>query len=428
MICDRLTIILKFSSLFFLFFFLLLDNAAAVEILAWEDCVKEAKKNNPDLVSAREVINRAKANKAISRSDMLPQVRSDLTVETAESAGQGQTETYSYGIRAEQLLFDGFKTSYDVKAAEEIIRSSRYNYDVISSNVRFRLRTAFVELLRAQELLDITEDIVKRRRQNAELVKLRYEAGIEHKGSLLTAEANLAQAEFDVSQARRNIHLAQRRLTKELGREQFSPVRIKGNLTVQYADSEQADLDTIAETNPSLLEIAARKEAARFELKSAKVEFYPELFARAGAGRTDSKWPPDEDEWSVGLVLSFPLYEGGSRTAEVSRATAELNRTRADERSERDSVVLALEETWTDFQDAVDRVLVRQKFFEATRERAKIARAQYANGLISFDNWTIIEDDLVRDQKAFLEAQADALNAEALWIQAKGGTLEYEQE
>ena len=47
--------------------------------------------NNPDLVSAREVINRAKANKAISRSDMLPQVRSDLTVETAESAGQGQT-------------------------------------------------------------------------------------------------------------------------------------------------------------------------------------------------------------------------------------------------------------------------------------------------------------------------------------------------
>ena len=122
------------------------------------------------------------------------------------------------------------------------------------------------------------------------------------------------------------------------------------------------------------------------------------------------------------------MYEGGSRTAEVSRATAELNRTRADERSERDSVVLALEETWTDFQDAVDRVLVRQKFFEAARERAKIARAQYANGLISFDNWTIIEDDLVRDQKAFLEAQADALNAEALWIQAKGGTLEYEQE
>jgi outer membrane protein TolC len=192
-------------------------------------------------------------------------------------------------------------------------------------------------------------------------------------------------------------------------------------------NSEQADPDTIAKTNPSLLEIAARKEAARFELKSAKVDFYPELFARAGAGRTDSEWPPDEDEWSVGLVLSFPLYEGGSRIAEVSRATAELNRTQADERSERDSVVLALEETWTDFKDAVDRVLVRKKFFEATSERAKIARAQYANGLISFDNWTIIEDDLVRDQKSFLEAQADALNAEALWIQAKGGTLEYDE-
>ena len=86
MICHRLTIILKFISLFFLFFFLLLDKVTAVEILAWEDCVIEAKKNNPDLVSALEEINRADANKAITMSDVLPHVRTDLTVETSESA------------------------------------------------------------------------------------------------------------------------------------------------------------------------------------------------------------------------------------------------------------------------------------------------------------------------------------------------------
>jgi outer membrane protein TolC len=68
---------------------------------------------------------------------------------------------------------------------------------------------------------------------------------------------------------------------------------------------------------------------------------------------------------------------------------------------------------------------VRKNFLQASEERAKIAQAQYSNGLISFDNWTIIEDDLVQAQKSFLDAQANAFLTEAQWIQAQGGTLDY---
>ncbi len=63
---------------------------------------------------------------------------------------------------------------------------------------------------------------------------------------------------------------------------------------------------------------------------------------------------------------------------------------------------------------------------EAARERAKITQAQYSTGLVSFNNWTIIENDLVRAKKSFLDAQFNALIAEADWIQAKGGTLDGE--
>jgi hypothetical protein len=44
---------------------------------------------------------------------------------------------------------------------------------------------------------------------------------------------------------------------------------------------------------------------------------------------------------------------------------------------------------------------------------------------MNFDNWIIIEDELVRAKIAFLQAEANALLAEANWIQAKGETLEY---
>ncbi len=259
-----------------------------------------------------------------------------------------------------------------------------------------------------------------------ELVKLRYEGGREHKGSLLTAQANLAQAEFEVAQAERNIDLAQRDLTKELGRTELTPIKVKGTFEIEYSRREKPDFKSLAESNPVLGKLIAQKEAARLDLKSARADFFPQVYASASAGRSASEWPPEEDAWSVGVSLSFPLFEGGSRIAEVSRARSKLTQAQAEERSGGDSVILTLEETWTGFQDAIDKIEVKRKFLEASEERAKITHAQYSTGLISFDNWTIIEDDLVNVKKSFLDTQANALIAEANWTRAKGVTLDYE--
>lgn len=418
---------IKFQIVILLLSCFFMNKLEAEEILSWEDCIKEAKKNHPDLIAGEEKLNQAKANKAITKSNLLPQISSDLSGKTSKTAASGKTDTYSYEVTGKQLLFDGFKTPYDIASAQENIKSSQYNYEVTSSNVRLRLRSAFGELLKAQELLVITEDIAKRRSQNVELVKLRYEAGREHKGAFLTAQANSAQALFEVTQAKRNIDLAQRRLNKELGRMQFGSIRVKGDFKIKYPYQEKPGFESLANSTPFLRELITRKEAARFDLKSAGADFFPQVYANASAGRTDSGWPPGKDKWSVGLSVSFPLFEGGSRVAEVSRAKAVFNQAEADARSGRDGVILTLEETWTDLQNAIDTVNVQQRFLEATQERAKIAQVQYYNGLITFDDWTIIEDESVKMKKSYLDAQLNALIAESYWIQAEGGTLDYEE-
>jgi len=70
-------------------------------------------------------------------------------------------------------------------------------------------------------------------------------------------------------------------------------------------------------------------------------------------------------------------------------------------------------------------VVTRPFVFEGA-QRSKIAEVEYATGFIGYDNWTIIEDNLVSAKASYLNAQANALLAEASWIQAKGETLEYE--
>jgi outer membrane protein TolC len=414
-----------FPTIVFLCSCCFLHGVGAEEVLTWGDCVKEARKNHPDLLSAEEAVNQAKANKAIAISTMLPQISTELSERTSYSDTIKTTDTYSYGIRAQQLLFDGLKTPYDIAAASKNVKSAEYNYKATSSDIRLRLRTAFIELLKTQQLLTITENIAMRRKQNADLVELLYEGGREHRGSLLTAKANLAQAEFEVMQARRAIEVAQRQLNRELGRAGSKSIRVTGDLGSTNVKRDRPNFEALAASTPSLEILVSQKEAARFNVKAAKANFFPQLYANASAGRTDSNWPPIQDEWSVGVTLSFPLFEGGRRWAEVSKARAVLNQAQADEKSNRDSIALTLEQTWTTWQNAIDTVAVQKNFLQAYEERSTIARAQYENGLISFDNWTIIEDDLVQVKKSFLKTQADAFIAEAQWIQAQGGTLEY---
>ncbi|MFA5147005.1 MAG: TolC family protein [Candidatus Omnitrophota bacterium] len=408
---------------------LLLSTAslAAEETLEWKACVDEAKRQNPALISAFENIKQYKAAKEVTRSAVMPQVSGSGSESTAKSAGGARSTTYDYSVTGQQLLFDGFKTSFDLSAAERNIISSKYNYDVTSSNIRLSLRTAFANLLTAQEFLKVAQGIEARRKQNLELVKLRYEGGREHRGSLLTSEADLAEASYEVRQATRDIYVAQRQLTKELGRSLFVPMTAQGDFEVRDQDVSLTDFEDLAETTPLLQQLIAKKESAKFGLNAAYADFFPQVYANANIGNTNTRWFPDRNEWSLGTSLSLPIFDGGNRFAAVSQAKAVLGQAKENERSGRDGVIYTLSNTWAALQDAVENVLVRKKYLYATEERARIAEAEYSVGLMSFDNWIIIEDNLVSAKKSLVSAQLGALIAEATWIQAKGGTLDYDK-
>lgn len=424
----------KYSKFFFFFILLLficLNNVAAEEVLTWNNCLSEANKNNPNLISAQEAVNVQKAGKTITTSGLYPQINSSAdtsrTKTTIDGNSNPDVDSYSYGVTGRQLIFDGLKTINDMKAASENIKASQQAYRFTSSEVRLNLRTAFVNLLKAQELIKVSEEIVKIRKDNSMLINLQYQSGLEHKGALLTAEANLAEAQFELAQAKRNVELAQRQLTKEMGRSEFQPMSVKGEFTVRDTAKEKPNFEEIVKNNPSLLQAEFKKNSASYSVKSAYGNFSPQLSGSAGASKNGSDWPPENEQWNLGLSLTLPIFEGGLRTAQVSQAQAQYRQAEADERNTRDVAVVALEQNWAALQDAIETVVVQSKSLEAAQERSKISEAQYSTGFINFDNWVIIENDLVSAKKAYLQAQANALLAEANWIQAKGETLEYAQ-
>jgi outer membrane protein TolC len=401
------------------------DHAFSAEALTWEECLQEAAERHPDLISASETLKQAEAQRKVVKGGLLPGVSAEIGGSRSGSGDLSPSGSWSYAVSARQLLYDGSKTSRLVDAAAENIKGSRYNADAVSSATRLSLRTAFVELLKAQQLVSLTREISDKRKQNLRLIALRYQAGREHKGSLSKAHADLAQADFEVTQAKRNLELAQLRLNTTLGRESFGPLRVSGDFSVTERAGSLPDFETIVRENPSYRVMVSRKDASRYSLDAARSAFMPEVSLSTAVGRSSfNQWPPDQVDWQVGVNVAVPIYEGGTGRATVEKARASLNQLTADEKSGYLSMMKSLQDSWKSFLDAVDNVTVSRKFLDAAVERARIADAQYSAGLVSFNEWIIIEDNLVSSKKSYLNARADMLLAEAKWIQAKGGTIE----
>src|SRR5262249_16766305 len=163
----------------------------------------------------------------------------------------------------------------------------------------FRLREAFVNLLKTQDLLSLTRDIYKIRENNLQLITLRYQSGTEHKGALLNAQANLSQAKYEVNQAERSIETAQRQFNKELGRKEVTPVTVKDNFEVSDRVLQKPDFETLVKQNPGLLKIAAQKNAAAFDVKANQAAFFPEISLNGGLANSDSRWPPADEGTSA---------------------------------------------------------------------------------------------------------------------------------
>ena len=396
------------------------------ESLSWSACVKEAIAKNPDLVSAREKLNQAIAGAAGINSLLYPAFNATLSG-SASGLQDNASGSSSFGLSGRYTVFDGYSAENQIKQSAEKHKAADLAYKFSGITVRFNLKSAFTGLLKAQELIKLTEEIVTLRKQDLELIKLSYKTGMEHKGSLLTAEANLAQAELEARNAKRGLETSRQELRKMLGRTDGNEVNVESVFKQTVSAKEGYDLKNLLEKIPAVLQLAENTKAAEFGVRIASADTYPTLSINGSYSKAVLGQYLKGEDLSAGITLSYPLFDGGLTLSRIASAEAVLRQTKADEESGRNQALLSLNNALAVFMNAEEALTVQKKFMDASEERAKIAQAEYSMGLITFDNWTIIKDDLVRQKKAYLDAEAGLLAAEAAWFQAIGGGLNDEK-
>ena len=402
--------------------------------LSWERAGELALARNPDILQARSEVNAAVRAKQIAMGEYLPEAdgefvrgRQKRSHADAKTTGTSWKDDMGIGVSARQEIFTGFRRTGNFLRAKMELGAAQFGYQETSADVRFRLRQSYVELLSLNKELEVNRRIAERRHENAEMIRLRYEAGRENVGSLMRADALAENADFDIRKTERKIESQSWNLSREMGGPFMLRLRAEGDLEDMVPDPPPAGLSypELAENAPTVRRLVKTAEAFNAAIIVAQSEVWPKVggnftYGYSGEGPTNL----DDDSLRVGLRVDMPFFRGGRSIEGIALAKANYEAALEDARSARDQRVADLAAAWTDFRDAGEFVPVRSAFQEASRERAQIVRAKYATGLVDFQEFDIAEQELADSERAYVLSLAADLLREADWEVLKGATLE----
>ncbi len=391
--------------------------------LTWEDCVRLALKDNPDLQASREAVLNSDAVHMGAYSALYPQISLSFTGTRTYlgpylAAPVSYSNLYTGQLSLSQLIFDGFATKGNIDQAKAQLNLAFANLDAEKATVSYELKSSFAQLLYAQQLVDLSQKIISVREESARLVKLLYEGGTEDKGAMMLTNANLAQAIYALEQAKRTVVLSSRQLATVLGTDVAQPIRAVGTLRMEDLPPT-ADFKKLALQTPIYFQHQAEVDAASAGITIANSRWYPTITAGAEVTRTGD-FPENRHEWDAGFAVTYPLFEGGRTYFDVKAANAAFREALANLSSGTNQAALTLAQTFKNLVDAVDNVKVQQQLLEAGALRYKIADADYRNGLMSFQDFNTITDTYIGYQQSLLSSQLTAVLAEAMWEEARG--------
>jgi len=416
-----------------------IEHASQPETLTWPQLVRKALQFNPDLQSARSVVTSTARSRDIAAGDYLPSFEGDLqrgvsggsskggsSVFPGSGGGSALRDNLSLDLVGNQSLFNGFGTTGNFLKAKKDLDAAKFQYVVTSANVRNALRLAYVDSLRWNRLWKVNQGIRERRKQNAEMVRLRYEAGRENQGSALRAEALAAQAAYDVQAAERYINSQTLRLARVSGGGFVLPVAITDSLEqlVPLAVIQEPDYAEIAENLPQVQRLVKVAESAKANIVAAQSSVWPQVDGTMDYGESGERVSNLKSEHSWLLNVSVPFFNGGKNVNAIRKAKADYEAARALAVSARDEAIAQLADAWTKYMNAIDTIAVRKKFLEASQKRAEIVRAEYASGMMTFQDFDTAEQEQNNAENDYVQSLADVSNTQANWEMIRGKTLE----
>jgi outer membrane protein TolC len=406
----------RFYGWILLYFFATSTLFSQQQIVQWEQILKEAKEKNPQLKQAELNLQQIKLKIEKVKSDFYPRLALSASSGKSYSKNFSSDVIYSYNLSLSFDLFNGFSRINNLQLQLLELQIEQENYRRALVNIVSNLRESFINLFFAQENVSLAEKILKRRRQNYELVKLKYESGSEDLGSLLRVEADMSQAEYELKKSQRAKETAIREVLSMVGKEEFIDMVVETNVALD------GNVEKLINREPSeiITQIPEYKSKqyqlmrAQLQAKLVESNFYPTLSFSASCGLSDTTLIPSGDRWNASLNLraSYNIFNGFKNLNDLQIANNNIKIAEFELYSTKLTLLNNFYVLKNNFIDAKELLVVREKYLHALEKQSEIISLKYANGLATYYDWYQVEESFINMQKSLLNLKKELILSE----------------
>ena len=394
----------KYGVLFFLWLTFAGSSSLAEQSLTLQDCLSLAKENNPKLIQAKTSIKQSQVGVSSAYSSYYPSINFSSSYRNNESPSGGRSGSYSSSIGLSLPLYQGGNIRAGVKIARIQVQMAEENYRQGEDEVILSVKEAFFKILLKQEQVALADDVLKRRKEDLVLIKLKYDAGRESSPAVKEAEASLLQAEYDKKQAEDELTLAQIELNLIIGRPRRAEVSIKH----EDEDIKFPSLDRLIEEakaqRPDIRSQRANTDVLKAQVTQAKSGYLPKISLSSSYGWGGSDFSKQTGDWGAGVSLSLPIFEGFSTKAKVKNATLSLEEQDSRIQELEQQIEEEIEQAYSNWELAGKVIQVNDKTLQAAREMYQLTKLQYEQGMTSYFFLQQKESDLSNAESRYVNA------------------------
>lgn len=388
---------------------LLVSQGASAQSLS--EAVDLTIKNNPDvLIDAKrrlatdEEVNQAKGGYR-PKIDVTAGVGAEWSENVSTRPGSEDLWRRESALTLSQMIYDGFGTKSEVQRQEARVKSAAHKVAGTSEEIGLRAVETYLEVVRRQELRNLTQDNLTAHERTFEQIKLRSDSGVGRKADLEQAEARLALAQANMASAEANLREANiqfARVVGEMPKDVARPAAPDG-----VPVSEDDALSTAISNHPILNSAKADIEAAQAQTRAAESLMRPRVDLQLGTSwnnNLDGVRYKNNDAYAM-LRFQYNLYHGGTDQARVAQrrveemeATEIMNKTR---RQVEESTRLS----WNSLLTSVDRLPKLKAHADATEQTRDAYAKQFSIGQRTLLDLLDSENELYTARSNYVDGQ-----------------------
>lgn len=385
---------------------------------------------NHDLRAALHRIEQARATLKIAGASLLPDIDAsgDASRTRTDPPGASTTLKNAWGlgvdISYELDLFGANRAAQESAAAD--YAGSKFDRDALALVVMGEVAQTYFTVLNLRERLGIAQKNLKIEREILDIVKARYETGVDSTLDMARQRASLANNEASLATLESKVTAAENALALLLGQPPQSIKVLEDRLTKMTVPAVAAGQPVeLLERRPDIRSAESALIAANADIGAARAAFFPSL--NIGAAITTAADPgsgPATSVMALTSALTAPIFKGGALKGGVEKATARQAELVEDYRK---TVLTSFKEV-EDALSAVKSTGKREKALGTavaeTRTAYKLSREQYEAGAIDFEALLQSQRGLLQAEDSLAQTRLERLSAAIDLYKALGGGWE----